>query len=143
MRRCVAPAAIAASKSPLIPAEMIVAVGVVLPQLACEAYEVVEVRCRVLPERGDRHEPAKGQVVGCGDRGGQLRYARGHDTRTSGIGRVEVDLDEAWQRTPGRLGPAGQRVGELDPVDTVDHVGVAGDGTSLVGLQPAEEMTSR
>ncbi len=41
---------------------------------------------------------------------------------------------------PARTASRDQRLGEAEPVDAVDHVGVGGHGPGLVGLKLADEV---
>src|SRR5215207_1529550 len=79
-------------------------VGMVVTERGRQAYEVVEVGRGVLPQRRDGHESAEGEPGRLIDRRREIRYARGHDARPTGIRRREVDLDQAGERTSGRHG---------------------------------------
>src|SRR5215207_2893256 len=94
-RTTVAPAAIAASKSPLMPAESSTASGWSARTRAARGGQPLEGGAGLLPPRGDRHEAAQPQTGAPGDGVGEGGHVGGVGApaggRTGG-GPAEIDL---------------------------------------------------
>ena len=137
IRRCVAPAATACSKSPLMPAETSSLRGG-RRRAPGEPGQVLEVGAGSSPSGATVMRPPSTSARR-GDDGGQVRDPAGTTPARPG----SVASKSTWTRQvsvrPAASAPR-ERADQLDAVDAVHEVGVARDGAGLVGLQPAQEV---
>ena len=136
-RRCVAPCATAASRSPLMPAEIQSASGWSArrrppPPAAGRTPRGVGA------ERRHGHHPAQVQVRAPGHRVGQrARTSVGPHPAAARGSSSRLTWTSSLSRRPAARGSAVERRHELGPVDRVHDVGVARHRAGLVALQPA------
>ncbi len=143
-RRCVAPHAIACSRSPLIPALTIRASGWFL-RISSATASRAKAGIGSAPSGATAITPPSRRPAGFGDLVGQPRHGIGGRTAPtlSGLLLVQRHLDEAAQRAPGADGGVRQPGDKPGPVHRVHDVGVPRDRASLVGLQPSDEMPGK
>ena len=145
MRTCVAPCAIAASRSPLMPADTTVASG--YPRGAGRRLGQPGERPLRLPaQRRHRHQPGQPQRAARRPLGHRrratVRIGRSGDRPAARSGRRRCSPAPARPAAGPRPRRAavGQRGGQPDAVHRVHHVGVADHRAGLVALQLADEV---
>src|SRR4051794_23450944 len=94
-------------------------------QLTRQPSEVFKVWTWIVAERGNGHQPTEPEPISTSDGVGDLTDTGRNCTCTAGICGVEIDLNQAAQTPLSCLSAARQRVDQFDPVDAVNHVGVA------------------
>ena len=141
-RTCVAPCRTAASRSPLMPAEIASAPGCAARSRAAELGQPREGGGRSACASGATAiTPRRRSWEPAAHRCPPAPRALGATTPPRLGIAVEADLHEDLQRRRARpLGGVGQRLRQLGPVDRMHGVGVADDAAGLVGLQPADQM---
>ena len=140
-RTCVAPAATAASRSPLIPAESQVASGWVPTNSPRISASRPYAACGVLAQRRHRHQPAQPQHAGLVDGGREGVQVVGVGALAAlPPGRVEAHLEQHVDGPGLLVRTPVERTDQLGAVDRLDHVGVRRHGGGLVALEAADEV---